>query len=218
MEPSFWHERWVSGQIGFHQSSVNPHLERCWSRLGVPAGGRVFVPLCGKSRDMTWLVEHGHPVVGNELSSIAVRDYFQDAGIEPAVDTVGAFKRWSTDRIDVLEGDYFALEPAMLGEIAAVYDRAALIAMPADVRPHYVRQLARLTPAGARVLLVTMAYDESRMSGPPFSVSDSEVEARLRDAFDVERLHAEDALSVNPRFRERGLESLEETVWRLERR
>ncbi len=62
MQPEFWHERWRSGQIGFHQSAVEPQLEAAIGRARSSASGRrVFVPLCGKSLDLLWLRDRGHP-------------------------------------------------------------------------------------------------------------------------------------------------------------
>jgi len=217
MHPSFWHDRWHSGQIGFHQAEVNPYLVRFWPQLQLTRGQRVFVPLCGKSRDMVWLAEQGHPIVGNEISPIAIREFFSAAGLTPSISDAGHLRRWTAAGYELLEGDYFALSRSDLGRIDAVYDRAALIAMPSSLRPRYAARLVELTPPEVPMLLVAMNYDESRMSGPPFAVTHAEVEALFEKTFVIELLHTEDALAANPRFRERGLERMEESVWLLRR-
>ena len=96
-----------------------------------------------------------------------------------------------------------------------VYDRAALIALPPGTRERYADLLCRHLPDGCRGLLVTLAYDQNEMDGPPFSVPDSEVRALLTPAFGAEPLAAHDALADNERFRQKGLSALRETVWRL---
>ncbi len=56
MKHDFWHEKWRSGKLGFHQEKVNSRLVRYWQLLDLNDGDPVFVPLCGKSLDMLWLV------------------------------------------------------------------------------------------------------------------------------------------------------------------
>ncbi len=85
MDRNFWIERWNNQEIGFHQGDFDPALGRYWSRLGAPAGARVFVPLCGKSLDMVWLAQNGHPAVGAELSERAVDDFFAERGLSPEI-------------------------------------------------------------------------------------------------------------------------------------
>ena len=82
----------------------------------------------------------------------------------------------------LLCGDFFQLTPADLGAIAAVYDRASLIALPPGMRPHYVEKLTGILPAQVEMLLVTMEYPPGPMQGPPFSVTGEEVRALLSTA------------------------------------
>ncbi len=215
MEPEFWHERWRRGDIGWHLPHPNPHLERYWPRIPVDAGGRVFVPLCGKSRDLAWLAGRGHPVVGVELSPLAVEQFFAEQGLHPRWETLDHFRRCRAGDIDILCGDYFALKAAQLGPVAAVWDRAALIAMPPAVRPRYVDRLLHLIGPGTPILLATMEYPQVEMPGPPFSVPEDEVRALYARTHTVERLHTEDILDQQPRFRQRGLSRLVEKVFRL---
>jgi len=78
MDPQFWHERWQRNETGWHQREINAHLQDFWPQLQQPAGGRVLVPLCGKSRDLLWLRAQGHAVLGVEISPIAVREFFAE--------------------------------------------------------------------------------------------------------------------------------------------
>ena len=218
MHPQFWHERWQQGQIGFHQPDYHPALLATWPTLGLAADARVFVPLCGRSLDMAWLAARGHTVVGIELSPIAVEGFFAHERLEPIRDSVGGLERWRAGRYELLCGDFFDLGPEALGEVTGWYDRAALVALPPDMRRRYVERLGELLPSGARGLLLTHDYDQAEMAGPPFSVPPVEVEGLYGAAFDVEPLTRHDSLPDNPRFRERGLSAFFESSFRLRRR
>ena len=217
MHHDFWHERWQTGQVGFHQSAVHPFLERWWPGLGVPAGTSVYVPLCGKSLDMAWLAARGHRVVGSELSAIAIRDFFAERGLEPESGVQDGFRRHAAGPFELLEGDALELGPAILGPVGAAYDRAALVALPPDLRSRYAASLARLLPAGARVLLVAFEYPQEMKGGPPFSVEAAEVRALFEPAFAVEEVERLDILAASPKFAELGIPSLHETAFVMTR-
>ena len=217
MHQDFWHERWQTGQIGFHQATVHPLLERWWPALGVAAGTRVYVPLCGKSLDMAWLAERGHRVVGSELSPIAIRDFFAGQGLEPARTTGGRFTRNAAGPYELLEGDALGLAPEILGAIDAAYDRAALVALPPEMRVAYAASMARLVPPGVAMLLIAFEYPQEMKGGPPFSVEEAEVRTAFGPAFAVEVLERVDVLAQNPKFAEFGIPALHEVAYRLTR-
>lgn len=218
MHPDFWHARWTSNEIGFHQPAVNHHLQMFWHRVAPARGGAVFVPLCGKSLDMLWLAEQGWCVVGVEVSPIAVQAFFEENGLEAVSGHEEGLAYREYGAIRIYCADYFGLTPAHIGNAAAVYDRASLIALPPDMRSRYVQHLAGLLPPGARVLLITMEYPQEEMQGPPFSVKEDEVRALYSAEFDIQRLLQRDILAENPRFQVRGLSRLEEKVYLLVRR
>lgn len=218
MKSEFWLERWQKGEIGFHQPQFNNYLTQYWPQLDLPAAGRVFVPLCGKSLDMLWLRQQGHGVVGCELSDQAVLAFWEENDLECTCHPSSTHIRFQGDEIALLVGDYFQLTPADLAGVTAVFDRAALIALPPEMRPAYVEQMAQLLPSGAQMLLVTMEYPQQEMAGPPFSVPAAEVESLYTPHFEVELLESVSTLDDNPRFRQRGLTALQETVWQLQRR
>lgn len=217
MERDFWLERWDRQQIAFHQHEVNPALQAHWASLDVPAGAPVFVPLCGKSRDMLWLRRQGHAILGVELSRIAVRDFFAENGMSPEVSQHGHLERWSAEGFTLLCGDFFELTARELAGVAGVYDRASLIALPTQMRERYARRMMELLPPGTRTLLVTIDYPEGEMQGPPFSVSEREVRRLYAGASAVTLLAESDTLAENPNLRERGLTRLVEQAYRIER-
>ena len=217
MKAEFWHERWEKNQIGFHQSKVNTHLQDFWGRLQLPVGGTatVFVPLCGKSSDMLWLRSQGCQVLGIELNRIAVRDFFAENNLQPEISQHGALERWQADGIVIFCGDFFALTTADVTQCHAIFDRAALIALPPEMRPDYIEHMRQLFPAGLDTLLVTLEYDQSIAGGPPFSVPDIEVHGYFTAHYQVDLLRAEDALDDLPGLKKRGVPAVDEKAWLL---
>lgn len=187
MQANFWHEKWQANQIGFHRETPNPLLVDHLNALSLAQGARVFVPLCGKTRDIAWLMSQGHRVAGGELSEIAIQQLFEELGIAPQVSSVGALKLYTADGIDIFVGDIFDLTAEVLGQVDAVFDRAALVALPLEMRLRYSAHLARITQ-NAPQLLITFAYDQAVMSGPPFSVTGSEVSEHYGGTYDIEKL------------------------------
>jgi thiopurine S-methyltransferase len=188
MQPDFWHNRWATSQIAFHESAVNPLLAAHYGALALQPGARVFVPLCGKTLDIDWLLSHGNRVAGAELSALAVAQLFERLGAVPVVERVGDLQRHSIDGLDIFVGDIFRLDGQMLGAVDAVFDRAALIALPPQMRERYVLHLRALT-GNAPQLLVTLEYDQQLVEGPPFSVSADEVRHRYAGRVPVQLSH-----------------------------
>ncbi len=216
MHREHWLERWQQNRIGFHQDQINLHLVNFWSRLGAAKGSRVFVPLCGKSLDMLWLREQGYEVLGVEISPIAVQDFFTENNLEPERQQVGAFERYRVAGLTLLCGDFFDLRPTDLEEVAVVYDRASLIALPASMREDYARHFDALFPQGVETLLITMEYPQEEMAGPPFCVPQEEVHRLYAARYGIEVLYELDILAENPGFRQRGLSRLVEKVYHLQ--
>jgi thiopurine S-methyltransferase len=219
MHQDFWRQRWARNEIGFHLSEVNPYLQQFWPSLNVAAGAQVLVPLCGKSLDLLWLAEQGYRVLGVELAQAAVEAFFSEQGLLAEIDQMGEFRRYRSGAIELLCGDFFSLTAADLLECRALYDRAALIALPAPMRERYAAHLASILPAGCGGLLVTLDYPQAQMPGPPFAVSEVELRRLLAEPqWSLHLLEARDVLAENWRFLQRGLSQLDERVYQLRRR
>lgn len=184
MDPDFWHERWQRGETGFHLPAVHDLLIGHGAAVGIRPGARVFLPLCGKTQDIGWLLAQGVQVAGAELSPLAVRDLFDGLGIAPAVTAAGDLVHHAAAGIDIFCGDIFALDAARLGAVDAVYDRAALIALPPALRDRYAPHLLALT-GRAPQLLVTIDYPPGAIPGPPFLVDEGEIRRHYAGAFAV---------------------------------
>jgi thiopurine S-methyltransferase len=215
MRPGFWYERWEQGQIGFHQREVNRHLQQFWDRLPISEEGDVFIPLCGKSLDLLWLRAQGHRVMGVEISPIAVRDFFRDNRLNPAISQQGPFKRYDADGLTILLGDFFDLTPNDLEQVCGVYDRASLVALPAEMRLDYARHFNSILPAGISSLLVSMEYEPREMAGPPFAVHEAEIYQLFAKRYQITLLLTLNILAENPQFVRRGVSALQEKVYLL---
>jgi thiopurine S-methyltransferase len=218
MDPDFWLSRWQEDRIGFHQDRPTPLMLKHWGSLGLAAGARVFVPLCGKSLDMAWMASQGLRVLGVELSQRAVDAFFAEHGLQPAVDDTAYGRRYSAGPIEIYQGDAFGLDHALLADCAAVFDRAAIIALPRPLRERYVHELYARLPAGCRGLLITLEYPQHEKDGPPFSVEEPEVRELYARDWRVETLERRDILDTQPAFVAEGVTALDTVVYRLERR
>ena len=216
MDPDFWHQRWQEGRIGFHQERITPLLEQYWSTLALPQGSRVFVPLAGKSLDMPWLVSQGHRVLGVELSRIAIEQFFEEHSLRPTMHESRYGTHFLAGGIELVCGDAFGLDADVLAGCTGVYDRAALIALPRDMREPYVDALLARLPLGCRGLLVTLDYPQHEKSGPPFSVDADEVQALYGDDWQVECLERRDILAAQPGFVAEGVTRLHTSAYRIE--
>ena len=217
MDKAFWEQRWQNRDIAFHQPHVHEQLKQLWPLLNLPRESAVFVPMAGKSRDMIWLATQGHRIIGVELSDIAVREFFTEGGQTPARTSEGRFEISSAGPFSLYCGDFFDLRPEALSDVVAVYDRAALIALPAAVRKRYAETLAHILPRDAIIFLVALDYPEHEISGPPFSVPRQEIERLFGETFKVAVLDARDGLAACANLRKRGVTKLEETTYLLRR-
>lgn len=190
MEHSFWVNKWEKNEIGFHLEEPNAFLTNHFSKLALAEGSRVFLPLCGKTLDISWLLSKGFQVVGSELIPTAIEQLFDELGIEPTKIQIGDLTRFSAPDINIFVGDIFNLTAEVLGPINATYDRAALVALPEQTRVKYTAHLMNITQ-NAPQLLVTFDYDQSVFPGPPCCVPAEEVNRHYQDTYRADIVHSE---------------------------
>jgi thiopurine S-methyltransferase len=216
VEAAEWQQRWRSGRIGFHRNEVALSLSQFWPRLNLPLGSSVFVPLCGKSLDLLWLAARPHEVVGLELSEIGLESFFMENGVLARRQTCQGFNEYTAPGLRLLQGDFFELTPQILEPVAAIYDRASLIALPEEWRGRYVEKLAEITAPGTQTLLVTLEYPQREMAGPPFSVDSLSVNRLYSAHHKIQELDRADILASDP-LRSRGITRLHEVHYHLTR-
>lgn len=212
---ALWQQCWRDRNIEFHQKTVNQLLIRYWHSLNLAAGSRIFVPLCGKSLDLLWLAQQGCEVIGVELSPIAVRAFFRENGLLPARRQVGRLTEWSSGPIRIFCGDIFALTAADLGAIAAVYDRAALTALPETARASYVAHLHALIPETCPIFLLTAEDpEEGDADGAEPNVAE-ELLTLYAERFTVDLVHVVPGFQMDPEAPDAPPQPIEHKFYRL---
>ena len=210
MNSDYWINKWQAGETRFHQSQYHSLLVKYANRL---KQGTILVPLCGKTLDMLFLLQQGHSVIGVELSPIACKDFFEENNIEYKKRDSNGFTIYESEKITLWCGDFFKLPSDVWNAVTGIYDRAALIALPLDVRQKYAAEINARSKSGCEVLLITLEYHQDAFKGPPFSVTEEEI-ASIYKSFTLEKLQAEKELKItkdNPNFKE--IELLETIYW-----
>jgi thiopurine S-methyltransferase len=212
MKAEFWKQKWERREIAFHEGKANYFLVKHVNQLALAKNSRVFVPLCGKTQDMIWLLEHGYKVIGAELSEIAVKEFFLESKLVPNVRNLGNLVHYQAENIDIYAGDIFDVTHEMLGSIQAIYDRAALVALPHAMRRAYTSHLMDISKAASQ-LIVSYEYDQNLVDGPPFSISEKELSAHFAEVYELQAL---ETISVIGGLK--GKADSSETAWLLTRK
>lgn len=200
MEKNYWLGRWERGETGWHQSEIEPALVQ-WMDGKPPS--RVFVPLCGKTKDMKWLLDQGHTVVGCELSLQACEAFFSENKIDFTTEPHSGFTLFKGERIRIFGGDFFSLSSSEVGAIDRLYDRAALIALPNETRVRYVRHLLALIAESTKnpdfeFLQIILERTPSDTQGPPFSISPEEIRTHYGSRFEIGEISREKVDATSP--------------------
>ena len=190
-ENSLWLERWQNREIGFNQEEPNLFMVQHFKALNLKKGSRVLVPLCGKSIDISWLLAEGYDVVGVELSQTAVSELFEELKSVASISTVGELTLYSTQNLNIFVGDIFKVTASIVGKIDAIYDRAALVALPTALRVEYAQHLCIITNKAPQILLC-FEYDQSLMDRSPYSVDEEEVKKHYGEHYALEILSKEE--------------------------
>lgn len=208
MELSYWRSKWRKGHIGFHMKNGHPGLEKHWNSIRFKNKSSVFVPLCGKSKDLLWLSKHCERVVGVEISELAVEQFFKENSLDVKKSAFADFTIYRAGNIEIWNGDFFKLPKRKLPSFDLIYDRASLVALPQEMRREYAAKILDLISEHTQILLHLFYYRQNEMPGPPFSVSPNEVKTLFGEHFDLQILEKSD-LNVDyyKKFQNRGLES-----------
>ena len=218
-EQQQWWVRWQEGRIGFHLPEVNPLLIRHVHSLATDTHPNerscILVPLCGKSKDLIWLQSHFHKVIGVELVPQAVEAFFEENQITPTYSLRDSFATYLHNNLVLLQGDIFQMSSKYLEDhpIQAIFDRASLIALPDKLRKNYVALLRSLGSSNTKLLLVTLAYEEGMISGPPHSIPENKIFELFAFATNIELLEKQDILPESPNFQKAGLRWAYEAVY-----
>ena len=208
---NLWESRWQTDRIGFHLKEVNPYLMQFSDQLMHQNPDRVFVPLCGKTLDLYWLTTKTKKVIGVELVSKAVQDFFTENNIAYSIQQDETLQKFRSKSIDLYLGDFFDLNPEQTSSFKAIYDRASIVAIEKPERREYVDHLISFLDTEGRILLITLEYNQNLMEGPPYSVPTEEIESLFEPLGSLKLLETCDIL--DDRFRNKGLTRLLEHVF-----
>ncbi len=213
-----WIQRWEIGETGWHRPQVNARLIKFIDCLNLQAGDSVFVPLCGSSNDMAYLLLQGFKVIGVELSALAIERFFSEHSLSYTLTQTQHFQIYQGENITLYCGDYFLLDSKMLASASAVYDRAALIALPVDSRAKYVKHLYAIISSNCtQILLLTLNYPQSQMSGPPYTLGEDEIVSLYKAEFVSQQLECFDDIKNEPKFKRAGVTFIEKATYCLHR-
>ena len=216
MELSYWQSRWKKGAIGWHMDTVFPPLKTYWNRLNLKAGSRVLVPLCGKSLDIDWLLEQKHHVIGVDISKRALEAVMRRTSSSLKESTKGSFTCYKSASLQLWCGDFFKLRKKWLPAIDAIYDKAALIALPPEQRQNYASHIKSLIQPNSQILLNSFEYKQHEMTGPPFAVFEEEIRTYYQAKFSINLLQERSLFNDLTNFHRRGLQSyLTEKIYHL---
>lgn len=215
MDSQFWINAWNEGRTGFHQADFNDKLLQYFPKLHPKQDQKVLVPLCGKTKDLLWLRNQKLDVHGIELHEAAVVAFFNENELSNVKrENIHDFTDYSSDGIKISMGDFFKLNAENTYDF--VYDRAALVALPASMRKNYAEIIKRSLKKGGQCLLIVYEYDQTKLEGPPFSINDIEVRRLYQDAFSIQLLESERPNKEGSRLMSLD-ESLKQKIYMLEK-
>jgi len=212
-----WLEFWENNEITWHSDVVTQELEEYLGLLKLEPGDKVFFPLCGKSLDMTYILNQGFSIIGVELSEIGIKQFFHENGLDFTISQVDKFDLYSAKNIEIYCGDFFSLTSKHLCNVKAVFDRKSLIALDRNLRQKYVKHLNDIISLGVRILLITLNYPQHQMSGPPFSVDKSEVESLFSMAFKYQELRTFEDIENGSKLARAGVDYIENAAYCLQK-
>lgn len=216
MEISYWQSRWRKDNTGWHMDNVYPPLANIWSQLSIKSSAKVFVPLCGKSLDLRWLVERGHQVTGVDVSQKALEDVINYTNQSFTKDSSHGFTIYRSESLELWQGDFLKLPVKKIPQPDVIYDKASIVALPPEMRGSYAQKILSLCGKHTHIILQTFEYDQSEMNGPPFSVDENELKHHFGHDFEFTLMHEQSKLEELSKFQQRGLSSyLTEKVYHL---
>ncbi|ELU13294.1 hypothetical protein CAPTEDRAFT_184405, partial [Capitella teleta] len=202
MDRDKWQKVWESGMTRFHLKYVHPMLERFYDTLVAGRSGslRIFLPMSGKSKDINWLAEKGHCVIGVEFAEFACRQFFNDHEIAFTEEIMNkgctVFK--SSDgakNVTLYCCDFYSIDKSITGELDAVWDRGALAAINPGDRKKYVETMCRVLSPSTVYLVDTFLVDNTVFAGPPHNFPIDELKSLFASHATVEHLAERDGMT-----------------------
>lgn len=213
MDADFWTERWNQSNTPWHQSEPEALLTKYFPKEKTKSA---LIPLCGKSLDVLWISKNSEKVIGVELSPIACQAFFEEQNFSYKTESYKDFKIFNSLNIELWCGDFFKLPTETYQSVDFIYDRAAIIALPPNLRQLYANKLIEIAQASTSSdfqILMIGRVDEGLQDGPPFQVADAEIHKLFSEKLNLEILEKISRPSrADPKLQ------LVETVYRITRK
>jgi thiopurine S-methyltransferase len=199
---SRWQERWSTGRTQWHKTETHASLLKyCDEYLLdgiIGGGGRILVPLCGKTVDMVYLTRKRaiSEVVGIDAVPKALDEFMEEQSSEELdfqePETVNGYTKRKGNSITLITGDFLDITLDVInggggGEDAdtsrntllfdGVWDRGSLVAIDPSLREQYVDKIGELMikPNGKYLLSTVVRPNNDTTTGPPFSIDETEI-------------------------------------------
>ncbi|XP_029637123.1 probable thiopurine S-methyltransferase isoform X4 [Octopus sinensis] len=216
-EHGYWINRWTTKNIPFHQEEMHVSLEKHLDKFIDGRNGiKIFFPLCGKCVDMKKLADKGHNIVGVDIAEQALQEFFTDQNLEYTVeelkDNTGKLFASKDGKIKLYCMDMFKFSKDFEGQFNAIWDRGALEAISPKTRIRYAQVIKQLLSSDCHDMIAAMRYDPSLFQGPPYNVTEEDIQNLYGDMCSIEEIDEND---YGPWFKERGLEVIFEWIYFL---
>lgn len=166
-DPAFWDERFSHDHTPWDAHGVPVAFQRFFEAQPAPLS--TLIPGCGNAYEAGWLAERAWPVTAIDFAPSAVAS--AKAMLGPYADVVEL-------------ADFFHFVPRR--PVQWIYERAFLCAMPRRLWPDYAARVARLLAPGGLLagFFAVVEGREASPKGPPFEVTQAELDALLSPAFE----------------------------------
>ncbi|CAD5120346.1 unnamed protein product [Dimorphilus gyrociliatus] len=204
MTIEFWDGYYKDGSHPWHEKNVNKGLK---ANIETFINGRdhivAFFPLCGKAVDMKWIYDLGHTVIGVEGSIQAIEEFFKESNLEYDVDG----NKYSTPdkRLTIFAMNIFDYNVELMGEVSAVWDRGAFVAINFSERAKYSELMKSICTKDCRYILDVYEYDRSVYGGPPLCTTKEDIDEHFSSWCTSERIFESD--EITDHWREVGFQS-----------
>lgn len=193
----YWANRHKCHATQWHIDEVHPHLlkylsqltQQSWEKPGVEKKLKFFVPLCGKTKDIPFLVNLGFQVFGVEAVHSVVEELTQENNLELEFDDSRLLYHNKENTLQIYCGDFFKCPIEQYGPFDCVWDRNSFIALDYSFRPAYLEVMKRSVGYGSkhdfRYLLQSVKYQKAKTTGPPRAVYEEDIDSFFRSWADV---------------------------------
>lgn len=174
--PDFWCKRFGAGQTPWDAGRVPADFAAFVATRNAPL--TTLIPGCGSGWEAACLADAGWPVTALDFSPVAV---------------ARAREVLAGHTVELVCADFFTYRPATVPDL--IYERAFLCALPRKLWPDWAGGVARLLPAGG--LLAGYFFVCDQLKGPPFGITQAQLDELLTDAFEcIEDRPVSDSIPV----------------------